>query len=176
MIDLLIKRPAVRCIKSNLTHALRDRNRRARLLTDCDRINGFNALDIDINQPDHVPILAICACDVSPTQLYGDLTSESSPDVSHTRWAHARLESYYEHTRQLCVPVLKSPDSLFAGTDASTDLFIVDGVNHYYNSLVNISRKSTHIFLPKHKKNFYELWWSQELGQLRQTAIALSGA
>jgi len=39
------------------------------MLTNSDQLIVFNVFDIDINLSDHIPILAICACDVSPAHL-----------------------------------------------------------------------------------------------------------
>lgn len=52
-----------------------------------------------------------------------------------------------------------------------TDSFIY-GVDHIYESIVEILRDCANMFIPKHKKNFYKFWWTQELDVLKETAIA----
>jgi len=57
------------------------------MLTNGDQLIGFNVLDIDINLPYLIPVLAICACDVSPTYLCERVKSAAvSADVTHLRW------------------------------------------------------------------------------------------
>ena len=64
------------------------------------------------------------------------------------------------------------PELLCRNYDASTDLFNVTSVDQYYNSVVDILRECANLFIAKHKKNYYNFWWSQELEQLEQNAIA----
>ena len=124
-------------------------------MNDCDWLNGsisFNVLDIDIYLSYYVSILAVCVYDASPTQLYEGISSESSADVSHLRRDHAPFQLYHEHTRQLCVPVLDSQDSLLASSDAPSE--IVDIIDPYYSSLADLLRESANLVWPQHKKYF----------------------
>ena len=49
---------------------------------------------------------------------------------------------------------------------------VISGVDHIYNSVVEILRDCANMFIPKHKRNFYKFWWSQELDALKEMAIA----
>jgi len=53
----------------------------------------------------------------------------------------------------------------------STNLLII-GVDQIHNNLVETLPDSAYLFIPKHKKNLYKFWWSQELDQLKLKAIA----
>jgi hypothetical protein len=131
---------------------------------------GFNILDIDINLSDHLPLLAVCTCDTEHAQLCDESESMPSPtaDVTHLRWDHAPPGLYYENTRQLCEPLLYRLNDLLNNNDAQS---VVNSVDDLYNNLVSILRESANQYIPKHKKNFYKFWWSQELDILKQNAI-----
>jgi len=58
------------------------------MLISCDQLIVFNILDIDINLLDHIPMLAICACDVSSAHSCERVKSALSADVTHLTWDH----------------------------------------------------------------------------------------
>jgi len=64
------------------------------MLTNCDQFICFNVLNIDINLSDHIPILAICSCDVLPAHSCERVKSAAvSADVILLRWDHVRSPS-----------------------------------------------------------------------------------
>ena len=98
-------------------------------------------------------------------------TSRTLDDVTHLRWDHVPIGLYYERTRQLCEPVLNSLNNLIDNSgDLSCTNFIA-GIDHVYSTLVAALRESANYCIPKHKKNYYKFWWSQELDIFKQNAI-----
>jgi len=75
------------------------------------RIITFNVLDIDINLSDHLPIMAICTADIKGDQITSPGVHRSD-DVTHLRWDHARIDLYYEQSRQLLQPILVELNNL----------------------------------------------------------------
>jgi hypothetical protein len=62
-------------------------------------------------------------------------------------------------------------NSAFTDNDA-----ILNSADCIHDSLVEALRISANIFIPKQRKNFYELWWSQELDVLKTSAMCLCRA
>ena len=127
-------------------------------------------LDMDINLSDHYPIMAVCAC--PKLSIDQNSCQSNQAEIHHFRWDHADLDKYYEYTRQMLQPVYDDLIAL-AGRYRSLDVKIVaDKIDSIYNSFTSALRISAEIFIPKHKKNFYKFWWSQELDALKEKSIA----
>jgi len=113
--------------------------------------------------------MAVCMCD----KLSGGQHLKQrcpSEDVTHFRWDHAPLNLYYEQTRLLMQPVLAELDSL--NDKNLSNQSIIESVDRCYESVIDALQRSANLFIPKHKKNFYKFWWSQELDELKDKAIA----
>ena len=133
-------------------------------------IIAFNVLDMDINLSDHYPIMVVCACPKLPIDQNSCQINQA--EIHHFRWDHADLDKYYEHTRLLLQPVYDDLNAL-AGHYRNLDVKIVaDKIDSIYNSFVSVLRISAEIFIPKHRKNFYKFWWTQELDDLKEKSIA----
>ena len=92
----------------------------------------------------------------------------------HFRWDHAFLQLYYEHTRSLLKPVLDELDSLLDNLHVTNSVAVNRDVDRLYDRLVAALCISANLYIPKHTKNFYKFWWSQELDVLKQNAIPSS--
>jgi hypothetical protein len=142
------------------------------LATNSSDVIAFNIMEMDINLSDHIPLMSIIGkCDLTHAQLCEQGESQTSPDVTHLRWDHAPVGLYYERTRQLCEPVLDSLNHLIDNAEDPSCIHFVANVDKVYNNLIDILRESANTCIPKHKKNYYKFWWSQELDCLKQNAI-----
>ena len=134
-------------------------------------IIAFNILDMDINLSDHIPIMAVLVCHINlafnPNTGHG-----SQADIEHFRWDHAPLGKYYEQTRVLLQPVLTDLDELVNSSDYMDIKSVANGCDVIYNNTVDALRYSANLCIPKHRKNFYKFWWTQELDVLKDKAIA----
>ena len=137
-------------------------------------VKGFNILDLDINLSDHRPVLAIVEQCWAETARQNFIQQPSESIVEHFRWDHAPLDEYYEHTRLLLQPVLTDLDYLIANSACleKVSVSVTDYIDHIYNDVVNALNSSANLFVPKHGKNFYKFWWSQELDVLKANAVA----
>jgi len=128
---------------------------------------AFNIIDIDINLSDHLPLLAVCSCDSIP------LSKSAIPteDVTHLRWDRAPLHLYYEQTRLLLQPVMDEVNLLSESLSYYSSNSVNARIDCIYESIVDALTKSSSLFIPKHKKNFYKFWWSQELDILKEKSI-----
>jgi len=136
-----------------------------------DLIYAFNVLDPDINLSDHVPLLVVCACAFSGNAAAVTLPykQNAESDVLYLRWDHAPVELYYEQTRLMLEPVLAD---LVNVTDHIRDCDVDIGyVDNVYNTVVRSLVDCAKQFIPRHRKNYYKFWWSQELDVLKQAAI-----
>lgn len=142
------------------------------LISDPNGVKGFNVLDLDINLSDHRPVIAIV------TQCWAETTTNignqqpSQPLVEHFRWDHAPLGEYYEHTRVLLQPILLDLQNLVANADCFENDFVLDCIDRLYNDVINALNSSANLFIPKHGKNFYKFWWTQELDVTKSNAVA----
>jgi exonuclease III len=130
------------------------------------RTVAFNVLDIDINLSDHLPIMVLCELDsfVNPVEIRSDV------NVSFFRWDHAPLNSYYEQTRVALQPVLEELNILTNNKSLSmVDTTVIDKL---YNCVVTSLQLCSNNCIPKCTKQFYKFWWSQELTELKDRAIA----
>jgi exonuclease III len=144
-------------------------------LSSCNKTIAFNVIDMDINLSDHVPILAVCENIISPDLLCSGGNQPGAGDVTHLRWDHAPLYLYYDHTRQLLEPVLVSLDNLIERTNAMCHMCddqTFEDIDRIYNNIVDSLCTSAKLYIPKHKKNYFKFWWSQELDLLKENAIA----
>jgi len=145
------------------------------VLTSCvDDIVAFNILDLDVNLSDHYPLLVVCLyCFEKKSdnkQHTGTLSDDC--DIEHLRWDHAPLDQYYEQTRLLLEPVLGELIDLESNLSSLDRSAIIDAVDNLYNDLVDGLHFSANVFIPKHKKNFFKFWWSQELDEFKAKAIS----
>ena len=72
----------------------------------------------------------------------------------------------------LLQPVLTDLDYLIANSACLGKVSVTDYIDHIYNDVVNALNSSANLFVPKHGKNFYKFWWSQELDVLKANAVA----
>ena len=145
------------------------------IVSNVNKIIAFNVLDIDINLSDHMPIMAICNVDIVAGQTNRlNVQRSSAADITHLRWDHAHTDLYYDHTRQLLQPVSTDLDNLIdCSINRSIDVdSLIYGVDRIYKGVVEILRDCANMFIPKHKKNFYKFWWTQELNVLKEMAIS----
>ena len=148
------------------------RNRSLRQYTPTvDDIHAFDVLDLDVNLSDHCPLLATCSCFVDVISDHKEKNSDDC-EVEHLRWDHAPLDKYYEQTRLLLEPVLDKLIGLEGNLSSLDHSSITDAVDGVYNDLVDGWRFSASVFIPKHKKNFFKFWWSQELDEFKAKAIS----
>jgi len=136
-----------------------------------DRTVAFNILDIDLNLSDHLPIMAVCTRD-HLDGLAASACLNPTADVTHFRWDHAPLDSYYEHTRLLLQPVHDELVLLLQNCDKMATNCITDAVDKLYENVVSALQQSADLFIPKRKHNFYKFWWNQELEELKDKSIA----
>jgi len=71
-------------------------------------------------------------------------------------------------------PVLDDLNTLLDNLHITNSKAVISVVDHLYDRLVAALCASANLFIPKHTKNFYKFWWSQELDVLKQTAIESS--
>lgn len=112
---------------------------------------AFNVLDLDLNLSDHLPIMAVCLCELPKEQLKH--RHGNREDVSHFRWDHAPLPLYYDQTRVLLQPILDELNLLADGYCASGEN-VVYCLDRIYNSVVDVLRSCANMFVPKHTKKF----------------------
>lgn len=130
---------------------------------------AYNILDMDLNLSDHIPIMSICACnDEAALQIE---QRSRAVKVEHLRWDHAPIDKYYEHTRLLLQPVYDDLNSFIDRFDDLDEQTVVDNIESIYANVVAALRSSANNFIPKHRKNFFKFWWSQELDALKDKAI-----
>jgi len=122
-------------------------------------------LGLDINLSDHLPLMTIGDCDI----LTSSIIHNSKLYQSHLRWDQAPLHLFYEHTRLQLQPVLEELDWLLYTID---DVTVTLTIDHIYEKVVAKLCESANLFIPKHRTNFYELWWSQKLDVLKANAVS----
>ena len=136
---------------------------------------AFNIIDLDINLSDHCPVMTVCKHDVSSvSQSAASYQSHDSKPAKtvYLRWDHAPLNLYYEHTRVLLQPILDNLDILQSSLSILTESTIINVLDSVYENVVLALCQSANLFVPKHTKDFYKFWWSQELDLLKSNAIA----
>jgi len=144
------------------------------MLTSCrptTDIIAFNVLELDVNLSDHLPLMAICSVGFGDNSTINQ-TSTANCDVEHLRWDHAPIDKYYEQTRLFLQPVLYDLDKLIANSFSMDTDSVVCASNIIYDRLVEGLCFSANMHIPKHKKNFFKFWWSQELDMFKEKAIA----
>jgi len=140
------------------------------LTSHIDDVVAFNILDLDINLSDHFPIMAVCSSNIDSHVVSNNCSD--NPDIEHFRWDHAPLDIYYEQTRIALQPIFDNIinfETNLHSYDSSTQRCTI---NHHYEEFVNALCTCANICIPKHKKNFFKFWWSQELDELKSKAIS----
>ena len=66
----------------------------------------FNILDIDVNFSDHLPIMAVLACNLLNNTTERKSQASFDPCATNLRWSHANVDLYYQHTLVLLQLVL----------------------------------------------------------------------
>jgi len=81
------------------------------------------------------------------------------------------LDVYYEQTRVGLEPILTELNRIISN---HTSLSAVDRVVVVVSlfDVVSVLQQTANNCIPKHTKNFYNFWWSQELTALKEKAIA----
>ena len=83
------------------------------MLTSCkDKTVAFNISDLDINLSDHLPIMSVCTHDLTSASVNCSAEAKPAAEVTHLRWHYARLDAYYEYTRQQLQPILSKLDTI----------------------------------------------------------------
>ena len=69
-------------------------------------------------------------------------------------------------------PIMIDLDNLIEYSVNIDRVTVTETLDQIYNNVVNALCLSANLFIPKHKKNFYKFWWTQELDVLKLSAIA----
>ena len=89
--------------------------------------------------------------------------SRHMDDVTHLRWDYAKLDQYYELTRQTLQPVYDSLCSFLNNVNITDSTDVCHSVDQIYQNVVDGLRECAHSTIPKHTNSFYKFWWTQEL-------------
>ena len=141
------------------------------LTSNCGSTIAFNILDLDLNLSDHLPIMAILALNAD----LSNATCNANPsvdDVTHLRWDHAQINEYYDLTRLGLDPVLSELTEVINNCHCTPESVIADHIDALYDRVVNVLSQCADQCVPKQRKNFFKFWWSQELAELKEKAIA----
>ena len=132
-------------------------------------VSSFDVLEPDINFSDHLPILMSCTASVRCVDSDSSIGRKRNEFcVEHFRWDHADLSLYYCKTQACLQPILTR---LIAAEN--DPLYVIDSnfVDELYNHIVQVLQQCALVSVPRHRKNFFKFWWSQELDTLKECAI-----
>jgi hypothetical protein len=112
------------------------------------------------------------ACFSGNGVLKGNHINNTANDVTHFRWDHSSLDLYYEYTRIKLQPVLDGIDILANQIDTTSKDDILEAIDTYYNIVVDALLRGSELYIRKVRNNFFKFWWSQELNDLKEKAMA----
>jgi len=120
-------------------------------------------------------------CHNSPESLISYWTTKNIVMVSqikvssqkYLRWDHADLTGNYSFTGTFLSIILKELDMVLLEHENHTlgALILQNHIDKAYEKIVEDLRSAAECSVPQHQKNFYKLWWSQELDCLKQASI-----
>ena len=142
------------------------------LLSAHQHATDFQVVDLDVNFSDHLPLL--CSLKLAPfTHKDSNKIDENSGNstVTHLRWDHADLVSYYHYTGLYLHPIFEQLNNVDnqPHIKSSTELNML--INEIHDNIVIVLNNAANMYVPRHHKSYYKYWWDEEMDALKDASI-----
>jgi len=87
------------------------------------------------------------------------------------RWDRADLISFYQFTGLQLAPILTSIDNYLACYEQLQFPDCTSLIDNIYISIVNVLTNGANQFVPHCPKNFFKIWWDEELDLQKDASV-----